>query len=531
VAKLTEMSQSIKIVFIKQGKNEQEGTLAIRTIINRKPKRKTLSIKLTQSQCDKYFNPEKQRFRSNKLFPLAEEYNNIIEKRLKELENHGNEIDNIPSDKKSFIKFWRHCIKNFTNHGTKIKHETILKKLVKYISLKNKTEDLLFKEITSSFLKEFRHHLTTVSTPKILSENSVIHYLKVMKSIINQSAVEDYYTYVKSPFDGLKFSAEKKLKAVLIEEEINRLFTTPITDIKIKETKDMFLYQIFSNGMRVSDLFLCRWNNIINDRLKYTMFKTGTEISIPLNLNLCIILSNYLDTPIKYESVVKKATISFQDEDSNFYDIGLNKLNRLIEYIQTPLLSHPYMKKSYYTQKKELDKNMGKTVLYKGYDIEVTDLRIKNYIDLRENLISQIENEFILQVSKAIKKEKEKRGTDFIFPVLSNELFKTIPKENDFSKISIEQYNSIKHHTIVYNRKLKKMQQLCEIETNITSHVSRHSYTNLLLRLDNVNLYDISQSLGHSSIKITENYLRNGFNIEKMDYLNNSISKKYGKSN
>lgn len=524
------MSQSINIVFIKQGKKETNGTITIRTIENRQIKKKSLSIKISQFEFDKYFNVEKQRFRQNKLFPLSEKYNIIIEENLKELRTHGNEIDNIPSDKKSFIKFWEHCITNFSNHGTKIKHDTILRKLKKYIVSKNKP-DLLFKEITSSFLKEFRHHLTTVSTPKILSENSVIHYLKVMKSIVNQSAVEDYYTYVKSPFDGLKFSAEKKLKAVLTEEEINRLFTTPIKDKKIKETKDMFLFQIFSNGMRVSDLFLCRWNNIINDRLKYTMFKTGTEISIPLNLNLSIILSNYLDTPIKYESVVKKATISFQDEDSNFYDIGLNKLNRLIEYIQTPLLSHPYMKKSYYTQNKELDKNMGKTVLYKGYDIEVTDLRIKNYIDLRENLISQIENEFILQVSKAIKKEKEKRGTDFVFPVLSNELFETITKENDFSKISIEQYNSIKHHTIVYNRKLKKMQQLCEIETNITSHVSRHSYTNLLLRLDNVNLYDISQSLGHSSIKITENYLRSGFNIEKMDYLNNSISKKYGKSN
>jgi integrase len=174
---------------------------------------------------------------------------------------------------------------------------------------------------------------------------------------------------------------------------------------------------------------------------------------------------------------------------------------------------------------------MGRTIDYKGYTISQSNTLIKSYIDLRENLVSQIENVFLSKLSDRIKKEKKKKGNDFIFPVLSNKDFSDIKENNDFSTVSLKQYKSIKHHTIVYNRKLKKIQELCEIETNISSHVSRHSYTNLLLRLDNVNLYDISQSLGHSSIKITENYLRNGFNIEKVDYLNNTISKRYGKHN
>lgn len=525
------MSQSIKVVFIKQGRKEKEGTVTIRTIENRIIQKKSLKIKIQQSDWKKYFNTDTQRFRSNKLFPSSEHYNNIIEEQLKQLKNHSNEISLLPDEKKSFVKYWELCIKNFNNHGTTLKHQTILKKLKKYLIYQNKT-DLLFKDITPIFLKEFRNYLSTIPDPKVLSDNSVVHYLKVMKSIINQSTSDDYYNYVKSPFNGLKFSVNKKSRSVLNEEEINRLLNTEIVDSNLKRTRDMFLFQVFSNGLRVSDLFLLRWDNIINNRIEYTMFKTGTEISLPLNLNLGLILSEVLGQTNLYKDILKTETIQFLDEDKNYYEIGMTKLNKLIEHLLSPpIYYNKLVSKVINDQKKIIETNMGKTIQYKGFVINQNDTRIKNYIDLRENLSFQIENKFLVLITDKIKQVKERRGGEFIFPVLSNEEFGNIKGFRDFSKLSLEQYKSIKHHTIVYNRKLKLIQQLCNIETNITSHVSRHSYTNLLLRLDNVNLYDISQSLGHSSIKITENYLRNGFNIEKVDYLNNTISRKYGKHN
>ena len=85
----------------------------------------------------------------------------------------------------------------------------------------------------------------------------------------------------------------------------------------------------------------------------------------------------------------------------------------------------------------------------------------------------------------------------------------------------------INKKTIVYDRNLKRLQKCLGIETVLTSHVSRHSFTNLLLRLKNVNLYDIQQSLGHSSIKITENYLTSHFNLEKLDYLNEQLTRQH----
>lgn len=519
------MYKSINIIFQKQKKEDKVGILYIRTIEGRNVKKSSLKIKLSESDFDKYFNKEKRRFK--KSFSESESYNNIIEKRLEELGINGNEIENLPNRRKSFLSYWLGCINNISNHGSKMKHQTILNKLSDYLESINKT-DLLFVEITPLFLRQYQNYLTTQRTPTTLSNNTVIHYLKVMKSIINKSKVEDHFTYIKDPFNSLTFSSDKNSKSVLNVEEVEKLLKTPIQDKKIKETRDMFLFQVFSNGMRVSDLFLLRWSNILNGRIVYVMFKTGTEISLPVNLNMGLILSRLIPGFPDYKTIVKKEEIMFYDEEHNLQTIKLGQLNKLIETILNPKLTYnPYVNRLINNMSNEVNKNMGDLIEYKGYSISPSNTQIRMLIDLKENLLDKIEKVFLTNLFDKIKELKKQNSDDFIFPVLSNEMFRDIRNTNKFDKLSLQQYKSIKHHTIVYNRKLKLVQKICEIETPITSHVSRHSFTNLLLRLDNVNLYDISQSLGHSSIKITENYLRSGFNIEKVDYLNNSISKKF----
>lgn len=129
-------------------------------------------------------------------------------------------------------------------------------------------------------------------------------------------------------------------------------------------------------------------------------------------------------------------------------------------------------------------------------------------------------------VSQALSKVSKKSAKEFLFPVLTATNFGTF-KANEISE---EQYRKLKHATIVYNRNLKKVQEACEIETNLSSHISRHTFTNLLLQMEGVNLYDVSLSLGHSNIKVTEHYLRTGFNAEKLDELNTGLAGKFRKS-
>lgn len=58
-----------------------------------------------------------------------------------------------------------------------------------------------------------------------------------------------------------------------------------------------------------------------------------------------------------------------------------------------------------------------------------------------------------------------------------------------------------------YNKKLKELAELCSINENLTSYVSRHSFATQAM-LKEIPLNAISTMLGHSSLKTTEIYLK-----------------------
>ena len=62
------------------------------------------------------------------------------------------------------------------------------------------------------------------------------------------------------------------------------------------------------------------------------------------------------------------------------------------------------------------------------------------------------------------------------------------------------------------------------IQKRVTTHTSRHSFTSLMIQNgDNLNLYDVMTSLGHSSLNTTEKYIQK-FKNTRVDNLNKKIS-------
>jgi site-specific recombinase XerD len=82
----------------------------------------------------------------------------------------------------------------------------------------------------------------------------------------------------------------------------------------------------------------------------------------------------------------------------------------------------------------------------------------------------------------------------YIFPII---------KRDDI----ISQSKDIQWARKRYNKKLKIIAELCGIEKNLTSYVSRHSFATQAMLLQ-VPLNAISTMLGHSSLKTTEIYLK-----------------------
>lgn len=544
------MNKSINVVFIKTNKINEHGYVFIRTIEGKTTKKKSLKIKLSEVEWDKYFNHKTQRFREDKRYSYSEVYNAKIDDVLNELKYVNNDLSFIRDDKKSLIDYWEFFLKNTKNNGTIIKHQVVLSKLKKFLQTKKRTT-LYFKEITPVFLRELKFYFETSKDPKSLSQNSVNHYLKIIKSIINKAVKDDYYNYIKDPFTSISFKKEKIMKNVLNEEELRLLINTKIDNDELDKTRNIFLFQLFSNGMRVSDVLLLKWKNVstTDKRINYTMFKTGTPVSLLFNLNQSFILSKIIGSYGNYQKIFDNLSVDFATSyqkpspfENNivssytmkkFDDLIQKKVvkNNGIQTIKSSSSSDRYRNGQSGSVSSSISRQekLERIIDYKGYKIWDNDLEIIRVIDKRDELVDLINRMFIINVLTKIDKLTDEVKNYFIFPLLSKETFRDYDLSN--RNLNLKQYKSLKHSTIVYNRKLKKLQEKCGIETNLTSHVPRHSFTNLLLKMDGVNLYDISQTLGHTSLKTTENYVMSGFNIQKIDYLSKEISSKYNMNN
>jgi integrase/recombinase XerD len=89
------------------------------------------------------------------------------------------------------------------------------------------------------------------------------------------------------------------------------------------------------------------------------------------------------------------------------------------------------------------------------------------------------------------------KPNEYIFPILNNGVRKA-------DRVTLNK--QIASKTAMVNKDLKRIQRRAEIDTKITTHISRHSYASML-RADGVDTYDIKNLLGHSSVAVTENYL------------------------
>jgi integrase len=104
----------------------------------------------------------------------------------------------------------------------------------------------------------------------------------------------------------------------------------------------------------------------------------------------------------------------------------------------------------------------------------------------------------------------QNRNTDYVFPILL---------KNDLTPIQIE---NRKHKTLKrFNKELKELALLAKVEKNITSYTIRHSYATNLKQLG-VSTDKISQSMGHTSLEVTNNYLKD-FENEVLDDANENL--------
>lgn len=83
------------------------------------------------------------------------------------------------------------------------------------------------------------------------------------------------------------------------------------------------------------------------------------------------------------------------------------------------------------------------------------------------------------------------------------------------------QYKRLKESRKRYNKKLKKLADLAEIDEQLTSYVSRHTFASLANN-KGIPVSAISEMLGHESLKTTQIYL-NSLSNNVLDNYNDMI--------
>lgn len=478
--------RTVTPVLYRRKSTEKHGIIKIRITENRK----NTYISLSERISVKYWNENTNRVRENKDIDYVR-INGLIEKKLEELQQSIKVFKT--DDTLSFLDYYSSVINRISNEGSKIKQVTVKNKLVKYLATKHKT-DLLYTEITEDFLFDLKKYFEDG-----MKKETSNHYLKIIKGVLNKAVEENKYNYLRNPFLSLKFtsSKEKKVKS-LSEKEVGKLIALALKDSRVEKYWQAFMFQLFAQGMRVSDVQLIRWNNFENNILHYVMLKTGQDMYVYINDNLLGILQ-----PIMKERLTDVSRASTLNGLELELTEAEQKLRNRLKYVYEVEMSLDLIPEGFF-EGDEIGKEM------------VSDMRIAKE-RLKLFYRSLLNNFFSV--------DKDLKGR-FVFDFLKDSDFENIKMDNDFSKMTPKQYRKLKNNSIVYNRNLKTLQELAKIRTKLTTHVARHTYTSLLMNSDNVNLYEISKSLGHSDVTITQNYISR-FDTARLDKLNKSIAEKY----
>ena len=157
-------------------------------------------------------------------------------------------------------------------------------------------------------------------------------------------------------------------------------------------------------------------------------------------------------------------------------------------------------------EKEPLVDNIRNAFLFSFYNagIRISDILLLTWDNIQgERLIYTMyktNKEHSLKLKEkplAILEKYKGRGTSYIFPFFSDRY--------DYSDMEFL-HNQIGAKTTIINKYLKYIASKAGINKKITTHTARHSFADIA-RQKTDNIYNLSKTLGHSSLKVTEAYL------------------------
>ena len=542
----TTIFRGVKVVW-KGEKDNKYGYLKLS--ITRNGKTEIHSLKLRCKKTD--FNPKTQRLRTS-----VDDHEKINEWLDEKVSNYLY----VPFQKgkiRTFLSYIQKKIDQTDNRGTKEKYENMKRVFYNFLLSEYKKDDILFEELDSDMVDKLKIYLL-----KTNSKNTTFYLLKGYRTFVKKLEKDtEGYIYVRNPFDYLNMSLEPTETPYLMLEDLKKLINyKPIDPRKViskvkfdlNDIKDSFIFSTLSQGLRISDIMTLRWNDFFDNGekidiktpvrliLRKKQFKVKKYVYVSLNQDI----SRYLEKQVirvgkeLLEKQGKKLEIWDIDVDGNEIEFEemeefdlfycLNWLNSLINrrrQLKDTFIEQYNQYKDTLKNGRSMDWGEGDIIrLDIDFDLETDNLKelYNNYIDSLKDTNEKVYF-YLVHIINYLSKEEQSRRK-FIFSFLDDKLFENIKDNNDFSKLTEEQYS--KFHRKIYINKLLKEHIFKELKLskNFHFHSARHTYTTLVLKHDTgVSIFDLQKSLGHQSVLTTQKYIGSFYN-EKIKGINDNLT-------
>lgn len=194
-----------------------------------------------------------------------------------------------PSNEKSLMTAFAVHNKEFEDligegHGsiqTLKRFERLTVKVAAFLKKKYKTPDILLENIQYSLAGDFAHYLMTVEK---IGKNTAFKYVKTLKQVIKMAVDKGWINY--NTISGFKCSYTDPDREHLSMEEILNLYTKDISNPRLSEVRDVYIFSCFT-GYAYETVYRLKPENIFNgiDGLKWISkhrAKSKTKEMVPL---------------------------------------------------------------------------------------------------------------------------------------------------------------------------------------------------------------------------------------------------------
>ena len=314
---------SIKLI-LKKSKVDKSGKapLYLRVIKDRKTKFISLSLKLEPNEWDEDKQKVKKNHsnstRLNKYISqkVADAQGQIADLETKNQSTSARKLKEAIKGK-PLVNFFEYAYnrcekqKDTLALSTYNNYKNYLKKFEKFIGHK----ELMFDDITVTTLKDYAGYCSTT----LGNNNTTINFsLKILNLMFKEAHREDLIPLNHFPFSKFKVKKAKSTKRFLTAEQLEAFIKLEVSDkAKAQIIKDMFLFSVFSGGLRFGDIIELKWNNYNTKthKITKTIRKTNRQHSIRIGQVAIDILEKYKTENVNQNDII----FPFANIDNDYF--------------------------------------------------------------------------------------------------------------------------------------------------------------------------------------------------------------------